>query len=180
MASGSLKGSSKMLTKRVYYSGYSYNATPASRAALSDTVKNGYVVCADPTAMADRTYTKLDPKAIADPGIYSNIVTKPATGILPLVVGIVVDLPAGGRSGPGWLTVATMADEIDALLLGNFTAYTDLLIAANGAWSLAPAAVGTNGANIPISCGNCLQLANYSSAANGRIRFRAPYGGIGE
>lgn len=112
-------------TIEVWFHGYNYNVTPASRTAISDTISNGHAFCFDPEAWTDGSFVTSPPGDGTVPhpasfakyrqatfgassdtvrlqggsgnksGYLSNV-TKPATGILGLFAGVVVGLDANG------------------------------------------------------------------------------------
>lgn len=119
-----VQGSKSQITRRVFFHGYTYNATLGSRVQLTETLKNGYVVCYDPESVSDgfaaatanansgsyagdptNTYptdstykAKMKLEGYADDR-FSTMVCKPYTAGLALVAGIVTGLPSAGLLG---------------------------------------------------------------------------------
>lgn len=179
-------------TRPFWFHGFTYNATPGSRTQITDTIKNGYVFCLDPEASADAGTSDANlpsgmalrpPYAQVSNARYARNVTKPATGILPLVAGIVTNLPPEGLAaadyagGGVWIDLIVESEAVLAYTHANMTYGVTLLGAANGDWGLVALAVGTNGANIPLVCGIPLVTVDTSStAANKLISFKRPVG----
>lgn len=147
-------------TKMFWYHGYTFNATPGSRTAIGEAIQNGYVFCLDPESYVDRASAPsgMVIEQTNDTGYCLNV-TKPTTGILDLMAGVVVNAPSGGFSATyfnsgGWIELAVAADLVqvlttasEALVYGGSSA--TILAPANGSWAAAITALGTNGANIP-------------------------------
>lgn len=172
-------------TRKVWFPGYTYNATPGSRAAFSnpatDTIRNGYVFCFDPEALIDVASL---PAGMVLNGSGENRrminVTKPATGILGMFAGVVVNAPPAGLSPlntrfaatPGYLggielELAYDGLEVPCLTLGDFssTAFGTNLGPTNAQWYLGITALGTNGVGIPEMVGFPMVKENVASAA---------------
>jgi hypothetical protein len=174
-----------------WFHGFTFNATPGSRTAFSsaatDTIKNGHVFCFDPEAYEDRASLptgmllgkRLSSNSLASPEDVP--VTKPATGILGLFAGVVVDLPPeglrpdkeygnGGYKGGVRLKLRCSGPAI-ANMVGDCTStgYETLLAPTNGSWALGILAVGTNGANLPFICARPRHQDNVAAAATKRV-----------
>ncbi|MDX2147579.1 MAG: hypothetical protein SFZ23_08665 [Planctomycetota bacterium] len=163
-----------------WYTGFTYNATPGSRAAITTTITNGMALCLDPEAFDDRaslpsgmTLRGLGLTSTGALGSSQNArsvnVTRPATAILGLFAGIVVGQPPGGRAGPQTLQLATAGENIEALVQGNVAAYASTLVPVDGQFYLAPLTVSA-GADILNVVGTSLFTENVASAALRRIR----------
>lgn len=176
-----------------WFHGFTYNATPGSRTAITGTIYNGYVFCLDPEAFADSGWSSSSPMSFPNlpsgmilkgtgDGFYCANVTKPTTGILPLVAGFATGLPPEGITAADyaagmWIDLVVQAEAAQVYTHANMTYGSTLLVAANGDWGLVASAVGTDGVNIPKVCGVPLVTADTSStAANKTIKFRSPVG----
>jgi hypothetical protein len=176
-----------------WFHGFDYNATAASRVAITGTIYNGYVFCLDPEAFADSGWVSNAPtlfpslpsgmvlKGVGD-GYYCANVTKPKTGILPLVAGFATGLPPEGITANDyasgiWIDLVVQAEAAQVYTHANMTYGTTLLGAATAEWSLVALAVGTDGANLHSICAKSLVTADTSStAANKTCSFRSPIG----
>lgn len=173
------------LIRECWFHGYTYNATPGSRTALSsvanDTIRNGHVFCFDPEAYIDRASL---PTGMVIKGDGENArmmnVCKPTTGVLRMFAGVVLDnsigpdglrpdrTPSqGGYKGGRYIKLAYFGCDISTLVLGDFssTAFDTDLAPQNGQWYLGITAVGTNGANIPSFVGFPGVKENVAAAA---------------
>jgi hypothetical protein len=176
-------GEQNTLSRKVWFHGFTYNATPGSRAALTsvanDTIKNGHTFCFDPEAYIDRASLPSGMSQMGKPnspsGPFMNV-CKPTTAVLSRFAGTVVGLPPeglrpdlepafGGYKGGCWLELEYDGPS-NALQLGDCSAgYGVLLAPVDGQWYLSPIAVGTNGANIPLVCAKPGHVENLASAA---------------
>lgn len=162
------------LTRKVWFPGWTYNATPGSRAAITDAIQNGYVVCYDPEIVDD--FASLPANMVVKPPTTSQqttltddarlaCVTKPATALLSLGAGVVIGQPAGGKAGAQWLTIVTNG-PVSAYTNTNMSgSYGVLLGPVNDSWALGTIALGTNGANLHQVMGKNLKLVDTSSSA---------------
>lgn len=169
----------KLVERDFWFPGWTYNATPGSRAAITGTVLAGSVFCLDPEAFDDRATLPAGMNLFPDKTGTNQIarvlnVTRPATGILGMIAGVSTT-PFTVSSAGQWVTLITAAEACNVLCLGNFSAYATGWGAADGVWTAAPLAVGTNGANIPLFGGKSLFTENVASAA---LRF-CTVGGLG-
>lgn len=175
----SVQGFQDVLSKPVFFTNWTYNATPGSRAHLSSSatvLKNGYAVCFDATAEADNGTSTSDgvfrPHGV---GSYGNV-TKPATAILGGFAGIITGLNGDLTLQPGegaWIKIQTHG-EIDALTKADLALF-DVLAVANDSWWLIKAANNPNSAAafntaLTRAVGKSLRAVNTSStAANSRV-----------
>jgi len=145
------QGSFRQLTRRVWFPGYSYNATLGSRTQLTDTIKNGYPVCVDLEATADGFAAPTDN---ANAGSYSGTPTgtyptdatygrqmkmegygddrfvinvcKPHTSNLHMFAGCIVGLPPAGLLGTAGPEAGGYVGGVwlDVQVIGIARAYT--------------------------------------------------------
>jgi len=155
-------GNRTWVLKDFWFTGFTYNATASSRAAITGSIVNGSVFCIDPLATADLASlpTGMTLKGSGD-ARYALNVTKPSTDILSLVAGVLVNAPYGGYNagsdpatsyvGGRWVTLAVAGDSVPVLFTSGVTlAYgTSFLGATDAQWYASLLALGTNGANIP-------------------------------
>ena len=176
-----------------WFHGFTYNATAASRTAVTGTILNGYVFCLDPEAFADSGWVATAPtsfpslpsgmvlKGVGD-SFYCTNVCKPTTGVLPLVAGFATGLPPEGITAADyasgiWIDLVVQAEAAQIYTHANMSYGTTKLAAANGEWSLVALAGSTDGVNIPSQCAVALQTADTSTtAANKVCSFRSPVG----
>lgn len=102
-------------TTKLYYTGKNINATNGSRTAISGVVPVGACVVFDPYGH--------------DQG-KGHDVTQPQTNFLNIPAGIVVGGSPTTIAEPGYIEVVSMANYIEALVLGNLTAPIDDTTAA--------------------------------------------------
>lgn len=145
------------IERQFWFHGFTFNATPGSRTALSGTVYNGSLFCLDPEAADDNAAVSPFPTGMSLAGQhgagtlgengdtrYVYNVTQPATGILDLFAGILVSAPPEGLTatqyGTGmWVTLAVRADMIPVRMNGTtalvYTGATaSLLIPTDASW----------------------------------------------
>lgn len=196
-----LAETAKVRTSWFWFHGFNYNTTPGSRTIFSvdatDTIKAGYAFCLDPEAYTDEATLPTDATTGVKMTIkgkstarYVRNVTKPATGILNLFAGVVVnaeggippaglkpslDRGLGGYRGGIWLELAYSAEAVPALILGDMSSngYGELLGPVNAQWYLGIIALGTNGANLPQIVANPLIRTNVAAAAVNPVRLGA-------
>lgn len=168
MRSFTYEGTQHACIKRFYYTGFSFNTTPGSRANLGAAIEVGDCVCLDPlipedvangdVATGTPTGLKLPPGMDAD-NAYEYLgafVTRPATGIRRWFAGPIV----GMQDGKSIWTAADLDDQSEAIWVdvavrgpcrlytnANFTPEIDddescnIYVAQNGSFD---AAIGTD------------------------------------
>jgi hypothetical protein len=175
--------------RRVWFTGWSHNATPGSRTQFSnpatDTIKNGYAFFEDPEATED-VATLPSGMVIQGAGNerYAANVTKAATTNLGRFAGVVTGLPPeglrpdkevweGGYKGGTYIDLVFDCRMIEAFILGDMSAagFDTILGGVNGQWYLGIVALGTNGANLPLICAKPHVRSNVATAAKHPVRL---------
>lgn len=192
-----LPGTPATVVRTFWFPGWTYNTTPGSRTRLTQTFVNGSVFCIDPEAAVDFATLPagmtIQPEGDATAiGRRITNVTRPATGILSLVAGVLVNAPSdglrgdrssidGGYLGGCWIDLVVDAEAVEALVQGDCSAsdaYDSIRLAAvDGQPYFGPVAVGTNGINIRQQLAAPLFRENVASAALRPVRLsRLPLG----
>jgi hypothetical protein len=192
-----LPGIPAQVVRKFWFPGWTYNTTPGSRARLTQTFVNGSVFCIDPEAAVD--FATLPSGMVIQPegdsaaiGRRITNVTRPQTGILSLIAGVLVNAPGdglrgdrseieGGYLGGCWIDLVVDAEAVEALVQGDVSAsdaYDSVRLGAvDGQPYLAPVAVGSNGINIRQQLAAPLFRENVASAALRPVRLaRLPLG----
>jgi len=180
-----------------WYHGFDYNATPGSRAQITTVLKPGFFLCTDPEAYADdATYQAsgsgssvlptgadygpmtLHPEPLTvgtgdcKDRKLARAVTRPATAVLNLCFGVIVDIENprawGSQSlgaGPHRVRCAVSGETVLARLNGSFT-YGDPIMLSNGSFYGVPVSYTLAAAN---TTGGIDTAIGYGLAANRKI-----------
>lgn len=191
-------------THQFWYHGFTYNATPGSRAQITTPITPGMVMCHDPEAYTDDyvyqnsgsgtsnlpTGADYGPMLLQPPagpvGAASGVnvartirnITRPATGLLNLVAGVVKnphpDKVAYGAqaagAGPQWVELITASEAAWVLCTWSSItpAHGDVLIAADGTFAAnIVSQASATAVQLAASIGRVVSVLNTSGSAHG-------------
>lgn len=151
-----MDNNASVIVKSFYYHGFNYNATLASRIQITTVITEGMFFCIDPEAHNDINRAAGTPPTGTDYGpmgirpevnggsvtslgneswSVARVATRPATAILPLFAGVVINRRSprkwGSQSygaGPQYLDLVTGGEVVLCRLNGTFTLGQEIML----------------------------------------------------